>query len=430
MNTLNFKNSFSSLLFFIRISKKSIFIFLNLVLFIHSIHAQSIPMYVPTSGLKAFWTFDGNANDNTGNGNNGTISGATLTSDRFNMPGKAYNFNGSSDNISTTMTGILGNNPRAVSFWAKTTEGVSTMCAVSWGDEQVGVNAGSRYECGFNYASTGASIIGADCVITYSTTSNIAGNAWHHYVYQFSGGQLNQVQIYQDGVLATQTLSAYYPNTVLNTSNIWKVSFGSIPYSVPHYFYGQLDEIGIWNRPLTLCEIKTLYQSSASTLSASSSNTALCAGQSATLTSSGANTYTWSNSLTGSSIVVSPNTSTTYSVSGTNTLTGCSGTTSIALQVNSCVGLKEQKFIVSNLEVFPNPFKDQLTFKGNMADKTEIKVVLIDILGREFITEKFYTSIDMSEHIIHLSELNLNKGIYFLRLEVNGSFQTIKLIME
>jgi trimeric autotransporter adhesin len=41
-----------------------------------------VPNYVPTNGLVGWWPFNGNANDESGNGNNGTVNGATLASDR------------------------------------------------------------------------------------------------------------------------------------------------------------------------------------------------------------------------------------------------------------------------------------------------------------------------------------------------------------
>ena len=43
---------------------------------------QNVPSYVPTNGLVGWWPFNGNANDESGNGNNGTVNGATLTTDR------------------------------------------------------------------------------------------------------------------------------------------------------------------------------------------------------------------------------------------------------------------------------------------------------------------------------------------------------------
>ena len=56
-----------------------------------SIQAQ-VPSYVPTDGLVGYWPFNGNANDESGNGNDGTVNGATLTADRFGMDNKSFNF--------------------------------------------------------------------------------------------------------------------------------------------------------------------------------------------------------------------------------------------------------------------------------------------------------------------------------------------------
>jgi hypothetical protein len=53
---------------------------------------QNVPSYVPTNGLVGWWPFNGNANDESGNGYNGINNGATLTTDRFGVLGKAYFF--------------------------------------------------------------------------------------------------------------------------------------------------------------------------------------------------------------------------------------------------------------------------------------------------------------------------------------------------
>jgi len=47
-------------------------------------------------GLVAWYPFNGNANDESGKGNNGTVYGATLTTDRFGNSNAAYTFDGSS----------------------------------------------------------------------------------------------------------------------------------------------------------------------------------------------------------------------------------------------------------------------------------------------------------------------------------------------
>ena len=48
-------------------------------------------------GLVAYYPFNGNANDESGNGNNGEVNGATLAEDRFGGAGKAYSFDGEND---------------------------------------------------------------------------------------------------------------------------------------------------------------------------------------------------------------------------------------------------------------------------------------------------------------------------------------------
>ncbi len=74
---------------------RSLFI---LTIFSTCIFAQ-VPAYVPTNGLVGWWPFTGNANDISGNGNNGTVNGATLISDRFSNANSAYSFDGVSNFI-------------------------------------------------------------------------------------------------------------------------------------------------------------------------------------------------------------------------------------------------------------------------------------------------------------------------------------------
>ena len=81
--------------------------------------SAQIPSYVPTNGLVGWWPFNGNANDESGNGNHGTVNGATLAADRFGNSGKAYSFDGDyTDNITTTLSlGIQGT--KSYSLWFK-----------------------------------------------------------------------------------------------------------------------------------------------------------------------------------------------------------------------------------------------------------------------------------------------------------------------
>ena len=79
---------------------------------------------IPISGLVAHYPFNGNANDESGNGNDGTVVGATLTTDRFGSPNSAYSFDGVDDYISKTYSAASGlfptDDPFAVSAWFMT----------------------------------------------------------------------------------------------------------------------------------------------------------------------------------------------------------------------------------------------------------------------------------------------------------------------
>ena len=75
--------------------------------------AQNVPSYVPTNGLVGWWPFNGNANDESGNGNDCTVDGAILSNDRLGNQNSSYFFNGT-NNFITTNTSFL--NPREISI--------------------------------------------------------------------------------------------------------------------------------------------------------------------------------------------------------------------------------------------------------------------------------------------------------------------------
>jgi hypothetical protein len=83
-----------------------------------TISAQ-VPSYVPTNGLVGYWPFNGNANDLSVNANNGTVNGATLTTDRNGNANSAYSFNGSSGISIPHSTSLNIASSSTFSFWLK-----------------------------------------------------------------------------------------------------------------------------------------------------------------------------------------------------------------------------------------------------------------------------------------------------------------------
>ena len=66
---------------------------LLLLLFLGQFTYSQVPSYVPSNGLIGYWPFNGNANDQSGNNLNGTVTGASLTADRNGNANSAYSFN-------------------------------------------------------------------------------------------------------------------------------------------------------------------------------------------------------------------------------------------------------------------------------------------------------------------------------------------------
>ena len=188
-----------------------------------------VPNYVPTNGLVGWWPFNGNANDESGNGNNGSVNGATLSTDRFGNAGRAYSFDGIDDSISTSFVGVLGQNSRTIAFWAKTTN-TTEMCPITYGSN----NSGERFNATFNYASQGLTVGTGNSAITYNTPSSLNDNNWHHYTYvlqQFSLPSTQDFQLFQDGILLNLPNHLYNITTLINTTIGYPLIFGGLTSS-------------------------------------------------------------------------------------------------------------------------------------------------------------------------------------------------------
>ena len=92
-----------------------------LLFFASSAFAQG-PSYVPSNGLIGWWPFNGNANDESLNGNNGSVNGATLTTDRHGNINSAYTFNGVNNFISVSgASAVTYSSGITISCWYKST---------------------------------------------------------------------------------------------------------------------------------------------------------------------------------------------------------------------------------------------------------------------------------------------------------------------
>jgi len=75
-----------------------------------------------TEGLVAYYPFSGNASDATGNGHNGDVVGATLTTDRFGNAERAYLFGGTEAYITASLNSTVFSGDFTVSVWFNATD--------------------------------------------------------------------------------------------------------------------------------------------------------------------------------------------------------------------------------------------------------------------------------------------------------------------
>ena len=228
-------------------------IFYSCLLLISISASAQVPGYVPTDSLKGWWAFNGNANDASGNGNNGVVNGATLTNDRFGNSNAAYFFtNNGIQNIQTNYAGVLGQNNRTISLWYKQ-EQITTI------NQQVLCGYGFGITAGQFSPTTLSGRIGLDVNNITRHYSLSIPNQWNHAVFVYeTGNSITTIKVYLNSVLqTTAALTFGNQNTLLNT--IAGTNFIINAASLQNMFIGSIDDIGIWNRALTQQEITSLY---------------------------------------------------------------------------------------------------------------------------------------------------------------------------
>ena len=224
-----------------------------------SINAQ-VPSYVPSNGLVGWWGFNGNANDESGNGNNGTVFGASLSTDRFNQPNSSYSFNGSNNYITTTSSGVLGNQNRTISFWINSNSNTGQQ-VIGYGLQPP---SGGEFNILLNQICQGITIDVHNNYITYNYPTQYLNGNWNHIIVVFDksiSDKINGVKFYVNGTLLSTSIACSNPvDKTVNTLNK-PITFGKYQSGNSVYFSGKLDDIGIWNRALTQTEITSLYES-------------------------------------------------------------------------------------------------------------------------------------------------------------------------
>lgn len=217
------------------------------------------------------------------------------------------------------------------------------------------------------------------------------------------------------------TVCAGKPYTIVPSGAVsYTVSGGSLvvsPYVTTTYSISGTGSQGCvsFNKAVSTITVKSLP-----TLVLNPSAVNICVGETATLSVTGALTYTWNTAENTEEIVVSPSIQSTYSVIGMAS-NGCENTKSYVLNVDACVGIQAHS-PSTNLpfKLYPNPTSGLLfveMVKGN-------KITIINSIG-----QAVYAA-DITEEVQKIDLEHLQKGVYLLRVNNADSNPTHSKIIK
>ena len=252
---------------------------ITLILFAFTLLTSSVNAQISLgSGLSVSYPFTGNANDATGGGLNGTVYGATLTSDRFGNPNQAYFYNGSSSyiNYGNILNSVFAGagNKYSLSVWikpasvmnnnfilAKTADG-----GCSEAEEQIYFRI-LYGQVNFTYCTT---LYSGNAAYPSGTMMINDTSMWYHIVVLYdgtvtTGGGVDRVKIYVNNVSDVMH-AALAPTGTIGDIQTGTAPMGTgIDISTPGspcssaYFNGKIDDLRIYDRLLNTSEINALY---------------------------------------------------------------------------------------------------------------------------------------------------------------------------
>jgi archaellum component FlaC len=211
---------------------------------LNAILLQLNPPMDVTTGLVAYYPFNGTAGDSSGNGNHGTVIGAIPATDRFGISNKSYFFEGSSSYI-TIPSSISNSNIKGAATFS------------SWLNSN---NGNNYFICKSNSTDGDYRIFTTSSYLRfvldskeYSLNYNFPINQWFHIVVTFFNGTVN---LFMNGNLVGTTSVVFnnYPVTNTNTN----LEIGRDPWGLNEFHQGKIDEIRVYNRALTQSEITYL----------------------------------------------------------------------------------------------------------------------------------------------------------------------------
>ncbi|MEO9005195.1 MAG: LamG-like jellyroll fold domain-containing protein, partial [Ginsengibacter sp.] len=215
-------------------------------------------------GLKAYYPFSGNANDLSGNNNNPVFNNATLVPDRFGNSNSAYHFNGTSSYMKILNSPTINfTNQLSICAWVKPQGFYTGPChgnsIMMKGDaDYLTGNYFLRYDDGYSTGYNNCSTSTVDML-----SQNFYGSGSPGYTPYIQANQWYSVILTYDGATAKLyvncELKVSVPQVSTTFTNSYDLYLGSLNNaSFPYWLNGDLDEVRIYNRALTVDEVKVL----------------------------------------------------------------------------------------------------------------------------------------------------------------------------
>jgi len=214
---------------------------------------------ITTSGLIAYYSLNGNANDESVNSNHGIVQGPTPTEDRNGNPSSAYSFDGVDDYIELGNSDVfsLGNYSNfTVSFWVKPSAS-SNGTTTSIFSKYIAASDNRYYSFLYRPTDNLAFTIYENGGTTLERSeSSIPDTEWYNVTWVYSNGSCG---MFNNGVSVGTTVFTIPIITGPTTANAVIGAFHQFTSLYTGNFTGIIDELRIYDRSLTSNEVEILF---------------------------------------------------------------------------------------------------------------------------------------------------------------------------
>lgn len=211
----------------------------------------------PTDGLVGYYPFNGNANDESVNSNDGNVSGAQLDLDRFGNAARSFSFSAYPEYIETTAAvGFpAGTADFTVSLWVQVAS-LPADAQILFCNQVVNDFQLNLYPNGSSTTAPLDLLLGGDYGVPEVHTSDVLWTAgqWYNVQVVRSG---NHFAIYRDATVIGEN---DVDSSITAPPGSRNIRFGlGVPPQV-HQFGGGLDDIRIYNRALSGDDVGALFR--------------------------------------------------------------------------------------------------------------------------------------------------------------------------